>query len=88
MSPEPDLTCPKCGNTMELITAAEGGSFVRICPVCASLAWNDKNGGVQTREPEEITSEAKRQLLEKRKFITVEEARAELRRSKKTESSE
>jgi hypothetical protein len=73
---------------MELITAAEGGSFVRICPVCASLAWNDKNDGVQTREPEEITGEAKRQLLEKRKLITVKEARAELRRSKKTESSE
>ena len=34
MNSEPDLTCPKCGNTMELITADEAGSLMRVCPVC------------------------------------------------------
>ena len=68
MNSEPDLTCPKCGNTMELMTADEAGSLIRVCPVCATLAWNGKDGTVEIRQPQKITGEAKRQLLEKSKF--------------------
>ena len=88
MNSEPDLTCPKCGNTVELITADEAGSFMRVCPVCATLAWNGKDGTVETHEPQEVTGEAKRNLLENRKFVTVEQGLARLRRSKHTGSSE
>jgi hypothetical protein len=88
MNSKPDCTCQKCGNTMELITADEVGSLMRVCPVCATLAWNGKDGTIETREPQEITGEAKRNLLENRKFVTVEEELARLRHSKHTGSSE
>jgi hypothetical protein len=68
---------------MELMTADEAGSLMRVCPVCATLAWNEKDGKVETREPQEITGEEERKLLENSKFITVEEALAKLRQSKK-----
>ena len=57
MTSEPDLSCPKCGNIMELLTADEGGSLLRVCPVCATLAWNAPDGRVETREPQEVTGE-------------------------------
>ena len=79
MNREPDLRCPKCGNTMELM-ADEGGSLLRVCPVCATLAWNKEDGTVETREPQEVTGEEKRKLLENQQFITIEEERARLRR--------
>jgi ribosome-binding protein aMBF1 (putative translation factor) len=85
MDREVDLTCPKCGNTMELISADEDGSLMRVCPVCATLAWNEKDGKVEIREPQEVTGEEKRQLLEDSKFVTVDEELERLRRSKKTE---
>ena len=66
MTSEPDLSCPKCGNIMELLTADEGGSLLRVCPVCATLAWNAPDGRVETREPQEVTGEEKRELLENR----------------------
>jgi hypothetical protein len=47
---EPDLSCPKCGNTMDLLS--EGIILLRVCPVCATLAWNAPNGAVEIREPE------------------------------------
>lgn len=84
MNPEPDFTCPNCGNTMELLTADDAGSLMRVCPVCATLAWTGEDGRVETRQGQEITGEARRRLLESRKFISVEEATAKLRRSKKT----
>jgi hypothetical protein len=56
---QPDLSCPKCGETMETITADEGGSLLRVCPVCATLAWNGKDGKVEIREPHDITGEAR-----------------------------
>jgi len=84
MNAELDLTCPKCGNTMDLITADEAGSFLRVCPVCATLAWNKEDGEAEIREPEEITGEAKRKLLEDSRFITVDEELDKLRRSDKT----
>lgn len=55
MNGEPDLACPTCGNVMELLTGDEDGSLLRVCPVCAPLAWNGENGKVQTRQPQEIT---------------------------------
>jgi rubrerythrin len=81
---ELDLTCPKCGSTMDLIAADEPGSFLPVCPVCATLAWNKEDGRAETREPEEITGEAKRKLLEDGRFITVDEELDKLRRSNKT----
>ena len=83
MNGEPDLACPTCGNVMELLTADEDGSLLRVCPVC-TLAWNGKDGKTETRQPQEITGEEKRKLLENRKFITVEEELARLRLSSKT----
>jgi hypothetical protein len=47
---------------MELMTIEEGGNLLRVCPVCATLAWNGKDGKVEIREPQEITGEAKRNL--------------------------
>jgi len=72
---------------MELMTD-ECGSLIRVCPVCATLAWNGKDGKIEIREPQEITGEAKRKLLENRKFITVEEALAKLRSSNKSDMPE
>ena len=84
MNGEPDLACPTCGNVMELLTGDEEGSLLRVCPVCATLAWNGKDGKAETRQPQEITGEEKRRLLENREFITVEEELARLRRSSKS----
>ena len=78
MDGEPDLTCPNSGNTMELMTADEAGSPMRVCPACATLAWNGKDGRLEIRQPQNITGETKRKLLENMKFITVEEALADL----------
>jgi uncharacterized Zn finger protein (UPF0148 family) len=85
MKRELDLACPKCGNIMELINADEDGGLMRVCPVCATLAWNEKDGKVEIREPQEVTGEEKRRLLENSKFITADEELERLRRSKKTE---
>ena len=82
MTSEPDLSCPKCGNIMELLTADEGGSLLRVCPVCATLAWNAPDGRVETREPQEVTGEEKRELLENQTFVSAEEELAKLRRRK------
>ena len=48
-------------------------AFIRVCPVCATLAWNGKEGSVETHEAPEITGAAKRKLLENRTFVTVED---------------
>ena len=82
MNGEPDLACPTCGNVMELLTEDEDGSLLRVCPVCATLAWNGENGKVETRQPQEITGEEKRRLLENQEFVTAEEELARLRRSR------
>ncbi len=42
MNGEPDLRAPTCGNVMELLTGDEEGSLLRVCSVCATLAWNGK----------------------------------------------
>ena len=60
---EPDLCCPKCGNTMELLSDDEDGSLLRVCPVCATLAWNAPDGAVEIREPHEVTGEEKRMRI-------------------------
>ena len=88
MNLEPDLTCPKCGNAMDLITADVDGSVIRVCPNCRTLAWNETDGGVETRDAQLITGEAKRELLENSKFISVEEELARLRRPRKTRDPE
>ena len=80
MNCEPGLECPKCHNAMEVISA-EGGAL-RLCPACATLAWITKDGIVGVREPEEVTGEEKRKLLENMRFTTVEAELARLRRSK------
>ena len=51
---EPDLSCPKCGNMMELLSADEAGSLLGVCPVCATLTWNGMDGTVETREPKRL----------------------------------
>ena len=84
MNGEPDLACPTCGNVMELLTEDEDGSLLRVCPVCATLAWNGENGKVETRQPQEITGEETRRLLENQEFVTAEEELARLRRSRKS----
>ena len=82
MDSEPDLSCPKCGNTMELLSADEDGSLLRVCPVCATLAWNAPDGAVEIREPHEVTGEEKRKLLENQTFVTAEDELARLRNRK------
>ena len=49
--PEADI-CPKCGATMELVKPDRSStpSRLRICPKCKLIAWDDKDGQVQTRE--------------------------------------
>ena len=82
MDSEPDLSCPKCRNTMELLSADEDGSLLRVCPVCATLAWNAADGTVEIREPHEVTGEEKRKILENQTFVTAEEELARLRNRK------
>jgi hypothetical protein len=47
----PDLSCPKCGNVMELLSE---DILLRVCPVCATLAWNTPDGAVEIREPTRV----------------------------------
>jgi hypothetical protein len=82
MDSEPDLSCPKCGNTMELLSPEEDGSLLRVCPGCATLAWNAAGGAVETREPREVAGEEKRKLLENQTFVTAEQELARLRNRK------
>jgi hypothetical protein len=44
---------------MELLDPSEGGSFTRVCPVCATLAWNGEDGRVEIRQGEKVTGEEK-----------------------------
>ena len=81
MDSDPDLSCPKCGNTMELLAADEDGSHLRVCAVCATLAWNTPDGALEIREPHEVTGEEKR-LLESQTFVSAEEELARLRNRK------
>jgi len=82
MSAEPDLACPKCGNTMELLTA-DDESLTRVCLVCGTLAWNAADGAVEIREGQKLTEEEKRELSANDTSTTVEEELARLRELEK-----
>ena len=69
MDSEPELSCPSCGNTMELLSADEDGSLLRVCPVCATLAWNAPDGAVEIREPHEVTGEETVESLETQRQV-------------------
>jgi hypothetical protein len=55
VNPEPDLKCPKCCQPMEVLTpegaTAPPSNLLRVCPFCATLAWNNEDGTVETRTP-------------------------------------
>src|SRR5947199_370654 len=65
MSDEANLACPMCGNVMEVMTTehhATPSNYLRICPVCASLAWNNEDGTVETRAPQKVDGEELEEL--------------------------
>lgn len=55
---EVDMHCPICGERMETLRAenihAGLPDGLRVCPVCATLAWNDEQGRVRTRRPSAV----------------------------------
>jgi hypothetical protein len=58
MNPELDFKCPKCGKPMEVLKP-EGAiepspNMLRVCPYCATLAWNNEDGTEETRTPQEV----------------------------------
>jgi hypothetical protein len=58
MNPEPELNCPKCGKRMEVLKppgAIEPPSnLLRVCPFCATLAWTNTDGTVETTPPHQV----------------------------------
>jgi hypothetical protein len=87
MSDEPDLTCPTCGESMEVLTVEEGCSpsnLLRVCPFCATLAWNNEDGTIETRQPQAVEGEERDQLLRDRKFVSTAEELERLKRLRST----
>lgn len=78
MNPEPDLTCPNCGGAMEVLAANDHSlpsNYMRVCPVCATLAWNSEDGRVETRTPQKVEGKELEELTRNRKFVSAEDER-------------
>ena len=58
MNFEPDLKCPTCGEEMEVLkpegTVELPSNLLRACPFCATLAWNNEDGTIETRRPQKV----------------------------------
>jgi hypothetical protein len=55
LNTELELKCPKCGKRMEVLKPKGGtepsSNLLRVCPFCATLAWNNADGSVEARTP-------------------------------------
>jgi len=47
--------------------------------VCATLAWNNKDGKIQTRTPQKVEGPELEELIRNRKFVSIEEERKRIR---------
>ena len=52
MIAEPVFECPHCKAKTEIM--GDGHSNVRVCPECATLAWENEDGTTQTRRPQQV----------------------------------
>ena len=72
---------------MEVLTVEERSTpsnLLRVCPFCATLAWNNEDGTIETRQPQAVEGEERDQLLSERKFVSVAEEFERLKRIRST----
>ena len=63
------LTVQAEGAEVLTVEGKAPSNLLRVCPFCATLAWNNENGTIETRRSQAVEGEERDDLLRDRKFV-------------------